>query len=130
MSFEGLSEDWVVWSDESAGRSVLVYRPDVFDTQAFPPECLPTIYLTSQSPDRPPGERSRGPERWHVLLYLEPDVRARGRDATYETRERAVDGAVELARAFADGEVDYRGLYQVPREAYLDELDRLTGRDA
>ena len=31
-----------------------------------------------------------------------------------------------LAERFAAGEVDYRGLYQVPREAYLDELDALS----
>ena len=130
MSFDALPESWVVWNDEEVGNGILVFRPDVFDSTAFPPECLPTISLTSQSPDRPPGERPAGANRWHVVLYLEPDVRARGLDRSYETREAAVEGAVELATRFARGEIDYRALYQVPREEYLDRLDALTGRDA
>lgn len=130
MPFDGLPDEWVVWTDEEEGRSVLVYRPDVFDTQSYPPECLPTIYLTGQHPDRPAGERQRGPEQWYVLLYLEPDVRARDVEASYDARTEAVAGAVEVATAFARGEIDYRDLYQVPREEYFEELDELTGRDA
>jgi hypothetical protein len=37
-------------------------------------------------------------------------------------------GAADLAERFAGGEVDYRGLYQVPREGYFEKLDELTGR--
>ena len=130
MSFDGLPDSWVVWNDEDGGNAVLVFRPDVFDSAAFPPECLPTISLAAGSPDRPPGELPAGENPWYVVLYLEPDVRARGLDASYGSREAATAGAVDLAAEFARGEVDYRDLYQVPREAYLDRLDDLTGRDA
>jgi len=34
---------------------------------------------------------------------------------------------LDLAERFADGEIDYRGAYQVPREGYFDELDELVG---
>lgn len=127
MSFDGLPDPWVVWNDEEVGNAVLVFRPDVFDSTEYPPECLPTIHLSPQSPDRPPGERPSG--QWHVTLYLEPDVRARDHDRRYDSREDAVAGAVKLAGEFARGEVDYRDVYQVPREAYLDRLDELTGRE-
>jgi hypothetical protein len=59
-------------------------------------------------------------------LYLEPDV-DREPDA-YETREAALSRAEALTRRFATGEVDYRSLYQVPRDRYLAELDDLTGQ--
>jgi len=127
--YDDLPDDWVVWNDEPDGRSVLAYRPDVFDSQAFPPECMPTIYLTSGRPSRRPA-RSDPVESgvdWHVTLYLEPDV---DRSATsYDDREDAVAGAVDLAERFADGDVDYRELYQVPREEYFAKLDELTGRE-
>jgi hypothetical protein len=48
----------------------------------------------------------------------------------YDEREDALEGSAALARRFAGGELDYRAAYQVPREAYLDRLDELTGRDA
>jgi hypothetical protein len=125
--YEDLPEDWVVWNDEEDGRSVLAYQPDVFDSQAFPPECLPTIYLTRGRPSRRPSHADpvESGESWHVTLYLEPDVN-RSADQ-YDSRAAAVAGAVDLARAFADGDVDYRGLYQVPREQYFEKLDELTG---
>lgn len=73
---EGIPEGWTRWSDEP-DRTVFVYRPDVFDSQAFPAACIPTIYLS----DGP--HRNRRPERrrtgfrsreWYVTLYLEPEV--------------------------------------------------------
>lgn len=129
MSYEDLPESWVVWSDESEGRAVLAYRPDVFDTESYPAACLPTLYVT-----RGPKQRRRPPTdptavvgaAWRVTLFLEPDVDHAER--SFETREAAIEGAVDLARDFHEGRIDYRGAYQVPREDYLDRLDDLTGR--
>jgi len=131
-TFDGLPEGWAVWNEEADGKAVLVYRPDVFDGDAFPPACLPTLSLTTQSPNRPPGETTTGPTNWHVLLFLEPDVRVRdpGVETTFERYDAAVAATVELTRRFADGEIDLRACYQLPRDAYLDELEALTGRDA
>ena len=63
-----------------------------------------------------------------VTLYMEPDV-SRDPEARDSLAE-AVEAAEALTRRFAAGEVDYRALYQVPREAYLGKLDELTGREA
>jgi len=122
---ERLPDGWQVWSEEPH-RLVLVYRPDVFDSQAFPAPCLPTIYLTKGRRGRRPGNaRPRPGDPWYVTLSLEPEV-SRERER-HDDREAAVDAAVDLATAFTRGRVDYRGLYQVPREDYLDRLDDLTG---
>ena len=126
--FETLSEDWVVWN-EADDRCVLVYRPDVFDTNAFDAACLPTIYLTRGRRSRRPG-RQRAPgtaNTWYVTLFLEPEVEREAE--TYDDRPEAVAGAVALAERFTAGEVDYRDLYQVPREAYLEKLDELTDNE-
>ncbi|MDQ2072393.1 DUF5820 family protein [Haloarcula sp. H-GB4] len=124
MDLSGLPEDWTVWN-ETDEKLILAYRPDVFDSEQFPAPCLPTIYLTRGKRTRRPGADRTG-ESWYVTFYLEPEVE---RDAdSYEGRGAAVEGAVALATRFADGELDYRSLYQVPREAYLDKLDDLTGR--
>ena len=62
-----------------------------------------------------------------VTLYLEPEV---NRDPeAYDVLPDAVEAAEALTRRFSAGEVDYRALYQVPREAYLEKLDELTGRE-
>jgi hypothetical protein len=117
---------WEGWS-VSERRIVVAYRPDVFDGGAFPAPCLPTLYATKGKRRRQPGDRTRPDDPWFVTLYLEPEV---SRDADrYESREAAVEGARELAAQFDAGEVDYRDRYQVPREAYLDRLDELTGTD-
>jgi len=123
-----LGTGWRVWNAEAA-RVVLAYRPDVFDGDAFPAPCMPTIYVTRGRPNRrPEGNRNLPPDApWMVTLYLEPDVE-RPPDA-YESREAALDGAETLTERFAAGEVDYRSLYQLPRDRYLAELDELTGRD-
>jgi len=82
--------------------------------------------FTSRAGNGPAAPALTGPGSWYVTFYLEPEVE---RDAdSYEGRDAAVEGAVALATRFADGELDYRSLYQVPREAYLDKLDDLTGR--
>lgn len=126
-SFDALIEEWVVWSEEE-DRSVLVYRPDVFDSQNFPAPCLPTIYLTHGRRSRRPGtERTTAPEDpWYVTLFMEPEVNSDSE--RFDTRKEAVAGALDLAERFADGRVDYRELYQVPREEYFAKLDELTGR--
>lgn len=128
MSYERLPEEWVVWNDEPAGRSVLAFRPDVFDADRFPPECLPTIYLTRGRPSRrPPGhDPIESGNQWNVILYLEPDVNRPAEQ--FDDRDAAVEGAITLAQRFVAGEIDYRGLYQVPRPEYFDQLDELTGQ--
>jgi len=128
MSFPSLPPNWVVWSEEADGRSVLTYRPDVFDSQSYPAPCLPTIYVTNGSQRARPGSGQIETDVWHVKLFLEPDVEAT--TESYDSREAAVDGAVDLAARFDDGEIDYRSFYQVPREDYLDRLDELTGRES
>lgn len=124
MNLESLSDDWTVWNRTEA-KLILAYRPDIFDSENFPAPCLPTLYLTQGRRTRRPGADRTG-EDWYVTLYLEPEVE---RDSeSFTDRGAAVEGAVSLANRFAAGKLDYRSLYQVPREAYLDELDRLTGR--
>lgn len=121
-----LDDAWTVWSEEEH-RAVLVFRPDIFDSQSFPAPCLPTIYLTKGRRDRRPGDNRPQPDDpWYVTLSLEPEV-SRER-ARYESRDEAITGVQELAAAFTAGEIEFRALYQVPREAYLDRLDELTGR--
>jgi hypothetical protein len=123
MEFEGLADGWEVWTVESR-RAVLAYRPDVFDSASFPAECLPTIYLTKGRRGRRPGRPDPPPEApWYLTLYLEPDVSDR---RSFDSRADALDAALHLAERFDAGDVDYRDLYQVPREAYLERLDELT----
>jgi hypothetical protein len=125
-SDDPLPEGWIRWS-EAERKLVWAYRPDVFDGGEFPPPCLPTLYVTKGRRSRRPGDERPPPDAaWYVTLFLEPEV---SRDADeYPDREAAVAGATDLARRFAAGEIDYRGLYQVPREDYFARLDDLTGR--
>ncbi|MFB6280993.1 MAG: DUF5820 family protein [Haloferacaceae archaeon] len=122
--FDALPDGWTVWADGEDGRSVLAYRPDVFDGEAFPDPCLPTIYVGRGSPRRPGAGRDS--EEWYVRLFLEPEVV--GAEARHDSRDAARAAALDVARQFAAGAVDYRAAYQVPREAYLARLDELTGR--
>lgn len=125
MELEGLADGWDVWSVEST-KAVLVYRPDVFDSQEYPPECLPTIYLTKGQRSRRPGRDVPDPDDlWYVTLYLEPDVSLEQR--TFDSRQAAQAGTAELASEFVRGEIDYRALYQAPRLEYFEKLDELTG---
>lgn len=127
MGFESLADGWEVWSDE-ATRVVLAFRPDVFDTVEYPAPCMPTIYVSKGRRGRRPGRERPPPDAdWYVRLYLEPDVALPAESA--ETRGDAEALAADLASRFAAGEIDARGLYQVPREAYLDRLEALTGTD-
>ena len=124
----GLADGWVVWNEEPGSRLTLAYRPDVFDSSAFPAACLPTIAVApGSSPDQLPERRARS-SSWYRAFYLEPAVRLRAADATYERWDDAVEGAHDVAERFAAGDLDYRGAYQEPREAYLEKLDALVGR--
>jgi hypothetical protein len=123
MSLPDLPTGWRVWNEEPEGRVILAYRPDVFNSEAFPAACLPTIYLTNGSPQRRPGAGSVATDIWQVKLFLEPEIEAT--TDQYDDRQAALDGAVATAQEFVDGEVDYRGLYQVPRETYFQKLDDL-----
>ncbi|MDG5820429.1 DUF5820 family protein [Natronococcus sp. A-GB7] len=128
---ESLPGAWEVWSAEDDGRLVLAYRPDVFDGEEFPAACLPTLYLTHGKRTRRPGTNPTDrtlEQDWFVTFYLEPDV-SLNETNRFETRAEGLERAIELARQFDDGEIDYRGLYQVPRERYFDRLDELTGSD-
>lgn len=120
-------DGWTVWS-ESDEKIVLAYRPDVFDGGAFPAPCLPTLYVTHGRRSRRPGRDDPAPDApWVVTLFLEPEV---NRDPEeFASREAAIAGAHDLAREFDAGEVNYRALYQVPREDYFTKLDELTGRE-
>ncbi|SEA13593.1 hypothetical protein SAMN04488065_2031 [Haloplanus vescus] len=126
MSFETLPDGWTVWHQEPDGRAILAYRPDVFDTEAFPAACLPTVYLSPGSPRRRPGATQR--DGWTVTLYLEPEIDVR--TETADSRAAGIETAIDFARAFAAGDIDYRGAYQVPRDDYFDRLDELVGREA
>lgn len=127
MPFEELADGWERWNEEEY-KLVLTYRPDVFNSNDFPAPCLPTIHVTKGRRDRRPGRNTPDPsDTWYVQLYLEPEVT--DEEQSFADRERARETAVELAEQFAAGDVDYRDLYQVPRPAYLDRLDELTGQD-
>jgi len=121
-------DGWSVWHAADGGRVILAYRPDIFDADAYPAPCMPTVYVSPGSPRRRPGLRAGTDDGWTVTLTLEPDVEAR--KAHRETRAASLEAALDIAAAFAAGEVDYRAAYQVPRERYLDRLDELTGREA
>lgn len=126
MGLDAVPEGWEVWSDGEE-KAVLAYRPDVFDGTAFPAPCMPTIYLTKGRRRRKPGREVHPGDPWYVTLYLEPEVS--GEERSFDRRAAAEDAARDLARAFARGDVDYRSMYQVPRESYFEKLDELTGRD-
>ncbi|WP_348609933.1 DUF5820 family protein [Halobaculum rarum] len=118
-----LAEGWLLWNEEPNGRAIIVFRPDVFDADRFPAPCLPTVYLTNGSRRARPGSGQRRTDRWHVTLFLEPEVEAES--TTFDDRTDALDGVRDVTERFVGGAIDYRGAYQVPREAYLDKLDDL-----
>ena len=125
MSLDALPEGWTVWNEEPEGRVILAYRPDVFDADAFPAECLPTLYVTNGSRNARPGAGQLQTDEWHATLFAEPEIELA--TETRGSRGAALDAAVDIAARFAVGEVDYREAYQVPREQYFDQLDELTG---
>ncbi|WP_144903572.1 DUF5820 family protein [Halobellus captivus] len=115
---------WSLWNDEPRGRRILVFRPDVFnESNDLPAACIPTILVSNRSRANRPGASQIPTDTWHVALTLEPDVEVVVE--SYESRATAVAGANDLAARFADGEIDYRSAYQLPREAYLDRLDEV-----
>ena len=124
MDNASLPTGWRCWHEER-DRVILAYRPDVFDSEAFPAPCLPTIYVTGGTPRRRPGGADT--DSWKVTLFLEPEIEARSQ--RYDDRAAAIDAATDHAERVAAGEIDYRSLYQVPREAYLERLDALTDRE-
>ncbi|MGM0605666.1 MAG: DUF5820 family protein [Halobacteriota archaeon] len=126
MDSEALPNGWVVWNEEPGGRLILAYRPDVFNAANFDPACLPTVYVTNGSPRPRPGSGSEQTDTWRVILFLEPEVEVS--DDAFDSREDALEGAIDRASAFATGSIAYRRAYQVPRERYLEKLDELTGR--
>ncbi len=127
MERASLPDGWRVWNEEPDGRVILVYRPDVFNSQDFPAVCLPTLYVTNGSPRRRPGSGAVETDQWHVKLFFEPEIEAESE--RYDSREDALAGAVGCAERFVDGDVAYRELYQVPRPDYFNELDRLLDID-
>ncbi|MFB6070083.1 MAG: DUF5820 family protein [Halanaeroarchaeum sp.] len=127
---DAMPDAWAVWSQSEGGRVVLVYRPDVFDAHEYPAACLPTIYVRPRPPDRRRRRAGERHEDWFVAVHLEPEVRVRSVESRHETREAAIEAAVDVAEQFDAGDVDYRDAYQLPRDAYLDALDDLTGREA
>ncbi|WP_248517388.1 DUF5820 family protein [Salinarchaeum laminariae] len=119
---------WTVWNAGDDGRVVLAYRPDVFDGDALPAACMPTLYLTrGRRNNRRPGPERETATDWFVTLFLEPEVTAI--EEPFDRRPDAIDRLRSVATEFAEGAIDYRASYQVPRETYFEELDRLTGRE-
>jgi len=118
-----LAEGWRLWNEEPNGRAIVVFRPDVFDADRFPAPCLPTVYLTNGSRRARPGSGQRRTDQWHVTLFLEPEIEVES--TTFDDRTDALKGISDVTERFVVGAIDYRGAYQVPREAYLDELDDL-----
>ncbi len=119
---------WTQWATGADGRLVLAYRPDVFDGAAFPPECLPTLYLTHGKRTRRPGQNPTdrtGTSDWFVTFYLEPEVTVES-PTRFDHREPALEYTLELATEFDDGAIDPRAVYQLPRERYLDKLAELV----
>ncbi|MXR42262.1 hypothetical protein GRX01_13055 [Halobaculum sp. WSA2] len=125
MDADVLADGWRLWNEEPSGRAIVVFRPDVFDADRFPAPCLPTVYLTNGSRNARPGAGQRRTDEWHVTLFLEPEVEAES--TTFDDRAAALEGVRDVTERFVAGAIDYRGAYQVPREAYLDELDDLIG---
>ncbi|MBP1953716.1 hypothetical protein J2752_000597 [Halarchaeum rubridurum] len=127
MSFEDLPEGWAVWHDDG-GRAVLVFRPDVFEGEAYDAAHLPTLYVSTRSPDVPMRRGGAASDGWHVACTLEPEVHVRALESSHETRAAAVEAAVAAAERFARGEVAFDDVYATqPPEAYLARLAELTG---
>lgn len=127
MAFEGLPDSWTVWTDDG-GRAVLAFRPDVFAGDGNDPAHLPIIYVSTRPPDVPMRRGGDPASGWHVSCVLEPEVSVRALESSHDTREEAVEAAVEAARRFVNGDVDFGAVYATaPPEGYLDRLRELTG---
>jgi hypothetical protein len=121
VAYDALPDGWQVWTDEDGGRSVLVFRPDIFDADAFPAACLPTIYVTDGPGDRRPGAHATG--CWRAKLVLEPEITVT-ESAPADSKAAAASDAVTIAERFVAGAFDLEGAYYDPsdRTAYLDRL--------
>ena len=130
MQEESPAPGWTTWHDGAGGTLVLTFRPDIFDGQRLPPACLPTITVKRERHRGPRGRPAGKNEHraWTVELRLEPAVLLE--QDRFNEREGAVDWAQELATAFANDELPYRGAYQRPRDDYLAILDDLLPADA
>ncbi len=113
---------WRIWNNEPGGKRILVFRPDIFsERNDLPAMCLPTIHVTNGSQASRPGASQRQTDTWHVILTLEPEIEAI--TDSYETRQTALTGAHDIAERFAQGRINYRDPYQVPRPDYFQMLD-------
>ncbi len=113
---------WRIWNNEPGGKRILVFRPDIFsERNDLPAMCLPTIHVTNGSQASRPGASQRQTDTWHVILTLEPEIEAI--TDSYETRQTALTGAHNIAERFAQGRINYRDPYQVPRPDYFQMLD-------
>ena len=126
MQSTDLPAGWEVWSVESQGPTVLVYRSDIFDTSAFPAECMPTMFVSQfRDPRKGPTPASENP--WQVELRLEPAILLASQQA--DDREAAIAAAMDLGSAFINGEFDIYAAYGEPRECYLAKIESLIERD-
>lgn len=121
-----LPTGWTVWHARPDDILVLTYRPDVFDADAFPPQCVPTLTV---KPERTRGGRGRprDPRRassWVAELRLEPDVPLARRVAP--DRGAAIDEGVALTEQFVAGEIDFVATYPDPHRPYLERLQELV----
>lgn len=125
---EALGTGWQIWTHDSE-IIVLVFRPDIFDGDNLPAECLPTITVTQGVQTRRPKYETATSENspWTVLLYLEPDVSTQ--PILCDTRENALIQASTLSQTFSAGAIPIRELYQVPRHHYLDTLEDVIARE-
>ncbi len=125
MTDRDLPSGWRIWHDRPDDIFVLTYRPDVFDSDAFPASCLPTVTV---KPARARGRsgRPRDPEStgpWVAELLLEPDAPLDRRRAA--DRSAAIEAGLELAGAFVEGTYDLGSPYADPPSAYLERLESL-----
>lgn len=128
MHQSDLPRGWDVWHHDEGSRLILAFEPTVFDGDRFPPACLPTLYVREGERDprvAGPGLAHGTEGSWSVTLFLEPDVSRRF--GSFPDWERAVEAALATAGSFSRGELDLRGFYEAPREAYLAELEALVG---
>ena len=119
MGFEPLPEGWEVWT-ESEEKAVLVFRPDVFDGDALPAPCMPTVYVTKGKRRRKPGRDVRPGDPWYVTLFLEPEVS--GDEREYPDREAAVAVEKDMVKVALCEDHFQERLEELSDSGWLDEL--------
>ena len=120
---ESVPDGWDTWHTDPGGISVWVFRPDVFDGDAFPPACIPTLTIKPARERGPRGRPGQSASEWWSELRLEPDVLLERRTAG--TREQAMTLAIQRATAFTDGDIAFRTAYADPPVDYLDRLESI-----